>query len=256
MKRLVSTVLVVILLLGLGALAALARGGGDILAPVGDAVAVAAQPQTASAPDAPTFDGPRFNHVALPLNASASIQPFNAQGLLNYIGSGAIQIANLNANSQALDFWDGSLGFGVVNDIPIFDPVEYPLHVGHPYFVQLDSSYPTDKPFSIVGDVPDIGDIQFTMVGASPCKYNEIMIPLDQYNANITNAVDLADSIGNVDIVAQLNATNQDLDFWDLGLGFGVVDGAPIFDPDLFPVKLGYPYFVCVNSSGDGAVWP
>ena len=50
MKRLVSTALAVALLLGLGALAVLARGGGEILSPADNAVAAAAQAQTAAAP--------------------------------------------------------------------------------------------------------------------------------------------------------------------------------------------------------------
>ena len=46
MKRLISTALAIALLLGLGALAVLARGGGDILTPAGSVVAAAAQPST------------------------------------------------------------------------------------------------------------------------------------------------------------------------------------------------------------------
>ena len=49
MKRTLSTILAVALLLGLGALAVLARGGGDILTPVRVApVALAAAPDSAS----------------------------------------------------------------------------------------------------------------------------------------------------------------------------------------------------------------
>ena len=45
MKRLLSTALAVALLLSLGALAVLARGGGDILTPADSVVSAAAQPQ-------------------------------------------------------------------------------------------------------------------------------------------------------------------------------------------------------------------
>ena len=66
MKHLVSTVLVVALLLGLGALAVLARGGGAILAPAGNAVAAAAQPQTAAAPDSvPASKTINYDRIAL-----------------------------------------------------------------------------------------------------------------------------------------------------------------------------------------------
>ena len=250
MKRLLSALAAVVLLFGLGALAALAL-------PRADAPASVVPVALAAAPDAlPEAIGPRYNPIALPLDPTASISPFNAQGLLNYIGASALQVANLNANSQALDFWDRSLGFGIVNGVPIFDPALYPLQVGHPYLVQIDSSLPAGTPFTIVGDVPDIGAIHFTLVGATPCKYNEIMVPLDQYDQGISNGVELANAIGNVAIVASLNATNQNLDFWDLGLGFGIVNGVPIFAPGDFPVKLGYPYFVCVNVAGNNDVWP
>ena len=65
MKRLLSTALAVALLLGLGALAVLARGGGDILTPADNVVAAAAQPQTAAAPDAPMATS-GINWIAFP----------------------------------------------------------------------------------------------------------------------------------------------------------------------------------------------
>jgi hypothetical protein len=67
MKRLLSTALAVALLLGFGALAVLARGGGDILTPADNAVAAAAQAQTAAAPDAPAVTY-KYNDVALVLD--------------------------------------------------------------------------------------------------------------------------------------------------------------------------------------------
>ena len=69
MKRTLSTILAVALLLGLGTLAVLARGGGDILTPVRAAsvALAAAQPQTAAAPDAPAASS-NYNVIALPLD--------------------------------------------------------------------------------------------------------------------------------------------------------------------------------------------
>lgn len=250
MNRVLTTALAVVLLLGLGALAVLAMPGGN--------TALNAAPFVSAAPELSpdVWTGPRFNHIALPLNPGTSLSPFTAQGLLDYIGTSALQVANLNATTQALDFWDGTLGFGIVDGIPIYDPAEYPLVVGHAYLVQLDSTHPVDTPFSIVGGVPEIGDVSFTLVGGSPCKYNEIAVPLDQYDQNLTDAALLAGAVGNVDVVAEFNAANQNLDFWDLGLGFGIVNGIPIYDPTEFPVRLGYPYLICVNTSGDSDVWP
>jgi|GEM_PF-1938347 len=261
MKRFLSTGIAIALLLGLGILAVLARpGGGALLGPPRSAAApVSGDTQqdmsNLAVPNAPAGT-PRYNHIALPLDTQASIIPFTAQGLLNYIGSSALQVANLNASSQTLDFWDGTLGFGIVGGTPVFDPSQYPLQVGHPYLVQIDSSFPPTGTFSIVGDVPAAGSITFTLVGNTPCKYNEIMVPLDQYDQGLNNAADLATAIGNVNIVAKLNATSQTLDFWDLSLGFGIYDGVPIYSAGDFPIKLGYPYFVCVNAAGNGSIWP
>ena len=69
MKRILSTILAVALLLGLGALAVLARGGGDILTPIRAApvALAAAQPQTAAAPDAPAT-GREVQHARLTLD--------------------------------------------------------------------------------------------------------------------------------------------------------------------------------------------
>lgn len=218
------------------------------------AAPVAAEPDAPAAPA--VFTGSRYNHIALPLDPGTTISPFNARGLLNYMGAGATQVANLNPNTGGLDFWDETNGFGLVNNLPIFNPVDYPLTVGHPYLVLLDSSYPANKLFSIVGGVPDVGQVSFTLVGGTPCVYNEIIVPLDQYSQNLTDAVKLANAIGNVNVVASLYTQEQGLDFWDIQNNFGLINNDPIFSGTDFPVKLGYPYFVCVNANGNGDVWP
>ncbi|MDJ0751943.1 MAG: hypothetical protein QNJ45_00380 [Ardenticatenaceae bacterium] len=241
MKRILSTILFAGLLgtLGIGAWVAMPRGV-DPVQQAGTTLELTNQ----------AINATKYNAVSLPLDASTVITPFNAQGFLDYIGPSASQVANLNPNSQALDFWDGNLGFGVVNGIVITEP--FPLKVGSPYLIQVDENAPST--LTVVGDVPPAGSIQFDLVGVDPCNYNEISIPLDQ--STISNGAELAASIGNVNFVAKLNVESQSLDFWDVTLGFGVIDGLIVNDPNQFPVTAGYPYFVCVTGSGDGTQWP
>jgi hypothetical protein len=196
------------------------------------------------------------NHIALPLDASADITPFNAQGLLTYIGSQALLVENWNAQNGNLDFWDGSSGFGIINGVFTTDPADYPLTVGYPYLVTVDSSAPSETVFTIVGDVPAMNTIDFSLYGTNPCARNEIAIPLDQTGTGINTALDLANDITNVDLVEAWNATNQNLDFWDVGSGFGIINGVFTTDPNDFPVSMGYPYFVCVNIGSNGVNWP
>ena len=100
MKRLLSTALAVALLLGLGALAVLAHGGGDILTPADKVVAAAPQPQTAAAPDAPMAS--IYNDVALPLNVQSQ---FTSLGLtFDYAG-----LANFVSGAQQVLEWDTTL---------------------------------------------------------------------------------------------------------------------------------------------------
>jgi len=254
MKQVLTTVLAVALLLGLGALAVLAMPSANAPLAAAPVVSAAAPEFELDSPSA--FTGPRYNHIALPLDTGTSISPFNAQGLLDYIGDSATQVANLNAASQGLDFWDEAYGFGLVNGVAIDDPVDYPLAVGHPYLILINSTHPADTPFSIVGDVPNEGDIVFTLAGHDPCYFNEIMVPLDQYDQSLDNGLNLANAIGNVDMIAALYAPTQGLDFWDFRNNFGLVAGVTIGTPTLFPVKIGYPYLVCINALGDGDVWP
>ena len=246
MKRLVSTVLAIALLLGLGALAVLARGGGDILTPADNVVAAAAQPQTAAAPDAPP-PGPKWNAIAMALSSTPPIA--NAQALADAI-PGTQQLLTWDSTLQAFDFYvpDPIVEDGWGNN--------FELTVGMPVMVQVGT---TPGTFSLVGNVPpktgNLGAVQFSLVGGTPCKWNFISLPLDQ--DSITNAQQLADAIdvkigGGIDHVEQLllwdaTSTVQAFDFY-------VPD--PIVEDgwgNNFETKIGYPYLVCVNAS---AVWP
>ena len=253
MKRILSTILAVGLLLGLAALAVLARGGGDILTPVKAApvALAAAQPQTAAAPDAPAT-GPNWNAIAMALDSTATLA--NAQALANAI-PGTQQLLMWDTTTQAFDFY---VPYPVYPD-PLGLGNNFNLTVGMPVMVQVDSTASTV--FSLVGNVPpqtgQTGAVQFSLVGGTPCKWNFVSLPLDQ--GSITNAQQLADAIdvkigGGIDHVQQLlvwdaTSTVQAFDFYvpypiypdPLGLG------------NNFTTKIGYPYMVCVDAS---TTWP
>jgi len=231
MKRILSTTLAVALLLGLGALAVLARGGGDILTPVRAApvALAAAQPQTAAAPDA----GPRYNVIALPLNSVSQfpVGKYNAEGLATIVGSGVQQVLQWNPSTKSYLSYIPGLGGDTI-----------PMQVGRVYWLQLDSTSTTVVSF--VGDVPNQGDVYFPLVRptSGACVYNDISIPLDR--ADITTPQLLADSIQNVEQVLQWNpATNSFLQY------------LPGIGGDTIVMKIGYPYHVCLSPGGNTR-WP
>jgi hypothetical protein len=253
MKRIISPLIFAAIFLGLGYLALAAfPAGPEEVAQANPAGSAAIQEQD-RAPDAPEASL-RYNHVALPLDASGVITPFTAAGLLTYVGPSALQVANLNAVNQNLDFWS-SAGFGIISGTFTSDQYDYPLEVGRAYLIQVDNT--SADVFTIVGDVPDAGTIDFEMYGnGGTCKLNEIMVPLDQYDAGLNTAVDLANDIGNVEQVNQVNAVRQDLDVWFVDLNFGIISGTFQSLSSTFPVQTGYPYWVCVKAAGNGNVWP
>ena len=258
MKQLVSTALAVALLLGLGVLAVLARGGGDILTPADNAVAAAAQPQTAAAPAAVPTPAPyMINEIALPLDVKSTfgVANFTAQGLAENIASGKAtvrQVSHWNAALEQSDTWDPKFGTGVYNG----DPVEeaWPLYTGQAY--QLTLVQGASVVYSIVGDVPKQGDINFTWVGGGNCMMNNFSLPLDQDPAVLVDAQALAEAIGvpGVSQISQWNSNRQEADTWDPKFETGVYNGDPTDTAWL--VNLGYPYWICVQPSLNGQSWP
>lgn len=223
MKRTLSTVVAVALLLGLGALAVLALPGAQVAG--NPAPVVMAAPM--AAPDAPAAGG-KYNAIALPLDngitlASALVSDINAT-------TGATAV-------QALQ-WDANLGYTLYDPMDPFS-VDFTLTVGDAVFVLVEGTASTV--YSMVGDVPDQGSVDFSLVGASPdCKYNWISIPLDK--DLLTLASELATDIGDVSQVL----------VWDPTNGFTMYDPADPFSVD-FSVRIGYPYFVCLTAS---KTWP
>lgn len=218
MNRVLTTVLAVALLLGLGALAVLALPGAS--APLAAAPFV-----SAAAPDAPMATN-TFNVIALPLHSDAQFD-YKASSLLNYIGSSVQQVLTWDAANQLYVFLYPD-GFGD----------DFDLRTGGVYWLEVDKDAPPVASF--VGDVPDPGTINFGLVGGPTCMWNEISIPLDQ--GSITLASELITAIGDVDQVVS----------WDAAAGIYTFLYADGFGDD-FDVRIGYPYGVCMLAN---KTWP
>lgn len=255
MRQVFSVMVAIALLVGLSALAVLALPHGQTMLnpPLGKA-----DGQSSSTPVAiGTTD--KFNAIALPLDVQATWASagfsFTAQGLAEYIGLSSVsQVLRLNPSLQGYDSWFPDSGFGFLDGTLVTTP--WPLQTGMAYRVVLNANNPSLNTFSLLGAVPPQGSITFTLVGESPgCKLNDIMVPLDQ--PSITNANDLALSLGgssNVSQVLRLNATLQGYDSWYPESGFGFVNGS--FTTTPFPVQVGYPYAVCLTGGANGLRWP
>lgn len=233
MRQIVSTVVAIALLVGLGALAVLALPGAQTAlnpAPVAMAAPLAA-------PLAPTA-AQNFNMIAMPLDATNQFTnagyTFDARGLANLAGSGVIQVAHWDATSQIYETWNTDFGGYGTN---------FPLAVGEAYWLVLDTT--ASSIISFVGDVPAAGSVTFNFVNAAACQFNEFSLPLDQ--STITSASQLATAIGaSVVQVAQWDATSQIFLTWNTDFGGYGTD---------FPTKIGYPYLVCLTT-GAPSTWP
>lgn len=262
-RRILSNALAIALLLGLGALAVLARSGGAaLLSPVRTAAALAApvaqgEVTDAAAPDAPATGISKWNAIAIPLDVrtswAAAGYDFNAQGLAQSVGiSSVTQVLQWNASLQGFDKWFPPYGYGFINGARVTTP--FSLAVGGAYRLLLNDSNPSLAVFSMVDHVPAANTVKFALLGnVTACKWNEISIPLEQ--SGLTDATALANSMGgttNVSQVLRWNAGMQGFDKWFPPYGYGFLNGARVTTP--FSVQIGYPYFVCLKS--DIASWP
>ncbi|OQA43143.1 MAG: hypothetical protein BWY52_01979 [Chloroflexi bacterium ADurb.Bin325] len=232
MRRVLSAVIAIALLLGLGTLAVLALPGAG--APM-TASPVAAAP-LAVEPDAPAGTN-KVNVIAMPLDATQQFigagVAFDADGLATIVGAGVQQVLT----------WDAVLG-GYRTWYPIDEEGEnFPLSVGGVYRLVLDSN--AGSVVSFVGDVPPEGSISFSLArptGAG-CLVNDISLPLDR--ADIISANQLALSVGNVSQVLEWIPANQGYKTWYPQDQEG----------EDFPIKIGYPYRFCLLSGGN-STWP
>ncbi len=233
MRRVLTTVLAVALLLGLGALAVLALPNAN--APLAGAPVSAAAPEYH--PDAPTA-GPNFNMIAMPLNSANQFTTaglsFDADGLAKLVGSSVRQALAWDNVNQVYQIWtiDEFGGSGT----------KFPLAVGGADRLLLDLTAPAVVSF--VGDVPAQGSTHFTFVTAASCKFNEFSLPLDQ--STITNATQLATALSATQVL-HWDATLQLFDIWTVDEFGGSGTN--------FPVKIGYPYVACL-ATGAPTTWP
>ena len=191
MQRLVSTALAVVLLLGLGALAVLARGGGAILSPADDVVA-------AAAPDAPAAIGPKYNAIALPIDGGYDLASELAAHIQASTGNTVYQLLKWDPNQGTEGAFEVYEPGSLVSD-------DFDLFVGDALFALLSGR---GTVLSLVGDVPPEQSVTFPLVGdPAGCHYNFISVPLDM--DGITKAAALANDIG--DVVQVLS--------WDPALG-------------------------------------
>ncbi len=238
MKRLLSAIAAVMLLLGLGAIVVLALPDANTapaaVAPAAMAAAPFAQdqPVAAEALAAPSV-GTRFNVIALPLDSSAQFAAqslsYTASGLAAYVGSGVQQVLHWDTATQTYEFYFPADGFGT----------DFSLQTGGVYWIEVDSTTP--PVLSFVGDVPAQGTIQFDLLGATTCLWNDISLPLDK--SDITVASQLAASIGDVEQIVRWDPETQTYEFYFPADGFGTD----------FSTRIGYPYHVCLTQ---GKLWP
>jgi len=160
----------------------------------------------------------QFNEIALPL-AVPGIN--NAQDLLTAI-PGCTSVARWNSNLQCYEQY-----------VPGIPPTNFSVEMGHPYYVNITG----DTVVTLMGEFTDPS---FNLVTTSTTNFNEIMLPLDK--SHITKASQLMEDILSCNSIAYWDASIQAYQQY--------VPGIP---PTDFDVRVGYPYYVNVNSD---VAWP
>ncbi len=174
----------------------------------------------------------RYNVIALPLDVIAQLP--NAAALAGYIGDGVQQVLHWDPVAQSYEAWLPPYSVGT----------NFPLRVGHVYWIQVNNSAPAV--LSFVGGVPPQNTVRFDLVGNDQaCLFNELSLPLDQ--TGITSATALAEALGtaSVEQVLHWRADVHAFEFWLPEIDFGVD----------FATRVGYPYHVCLTASAP-VVWP
>jgi hypothetical protein len=157
----------------------------------------------------------------------------NAGTLAGYVGSGVYNVLRHMASSQSIEFWLPGLGIGT----------NFPVAAGGAYYLHLDAASPSK--LTLVGDVPSPGDVAFELSRPTPgasCRYNFITLPFEK--AHLDTADELASDIGGVYMVLRYDAPTQGIEYRVVGLA-----------GNNFALRAGYPYVVCLASSGP-TEWP
>lgn len=227
MKNLVSLIVFALVFLGLGAMALMAApGGADLVAEFNPSETAGSAPHESTA----QTNEVSFNAIAIPLDSSASITPFNAAGLAAYHGTSVQKVMEWNATTQSYASY-------IPDESPPF--AAFALKVGGAYMLAVDGS--SSNLLSLVGDVPSEGSVFFSFVTPSAggiCLFNHISLPLDR--SDLTKASGLAGDMTGVDKIMKWTAATQSYASFIPG------ESPPFAD---FDVEIGYPYVVCLNSA-------
>ena len=180
MKRILSTGLAIVLLLGLGTLAVLARpGGADILAsprlasvPAAPVLQVEVKAPVA-APDAPAIGSTQFNWVALPLHDATLVMASDLKAHMEANSNGSITVV-------AVEQWNSiAQNYQTYSTVP-FPNGDFALAVGGVYRVAVTGNAGAQTVWSMVGDVPDPGEFSYTLRETAGSDFNWIMLPLQK----------------------------------------------------------------------------
>lgn len=233
MRNFLSTITFVALfaVLGFAAYTAIPRDA-EVVASSSTSTLANTAGSAVSAPEATQ----NYNMLAIPLDVSAEIT--DVTHLATHLGSNIAEILKWNAEFQVYETWFPEFGIGD----------QFNVEVGDAFWV-LANAGATDT-VSFVGDVPpqtgETGAVVFDeLFGGTPCKLNDISIPLDQ--DAITNETELATALGgsaNVEEVLRWNAEFQVFETWFPEFSIG----------DNFAVQIGYPYRVCLKNAP--TEWP
>lgn len=175
----------------------------------------------------------KYNYLSLPLETAIT----NARELAQAVGSGIKVVMQLDGATN------GYSKYYLVD-------LNYPtpplaLHTGMPVMVQADSKAPATWFYS--GNVPAANTLQFHLNKNFKSSYNEIILPLDK--VGVTNAEQLAQDIGGVDVVLKLGADGTGFSqYWLPSIRFG----NPMTP---FTIQPGEAVMIQVNKTAP-AIWP
>ncbi len=244
MNRVLTTVLAVALLLGLGALAVLALPGAST--PLAAAPFVSAAPDAqevtpdaVAAPDA-TTGVLGWNVIALPLEV-AGVN--TADNVAYYISTGDPVDPTDNAIEQVAHWIDGQWVYRQVGGGFGSDP-DFDVNAGDALLIRARSNAPAT--FAWVGDVPEQGSIAYTLPQGG---WHVLMLPLDAEVDTNGDGTATADELGN-----DIGGIEQVAQWLDGQWVYRRVNGGFGSDPD-FAVRIGYPYLILTTATTPGT-WP
>jgi hypothetical protein len=151
-------------------------------------------------------------------------------------------------DAELLLWWDAAMQ-NFIYFAPPATGLDFEVKTGTPLLVLRNETAP--GAFTQAGGVPSPGDVGFTMVGGTPCRWNHLSLPLEQ--TDIRNAQELAEAIRGIDS----GAVEQLLVWEPMQQAFAYWIPAPVGGPvgmgTNFAVGIGGSTFVCLNRD---VIWP